>query len=621
MRAGFWANSLDSLGAAGLITNLTLYPLGVIAKSNTRFLLIHFVPPMKLIEALDLQKTMRARKGDVFRCFLASGINSLHLKTFLVAELALLFSRERIEVTEGLFGDLPGSIGALATCDLDFGIVVIEWSDLDPRLGIRNSARWSQESLADIAATVAARAQQIKQAITEASQRIPIALCLPTLPLLPFSHVPGWQAGQFEADLHLNVQALETALSQISRVRIVSRQRLDIESPFKDRFDAHSDLTSGFPYKLHLASILASHLAQLVRGPLPKKGIITDLDNTLWKGILGEDGVHGVSWDLDHGSQAYAFYQRFLGALASEGVIVGVASKNERSLVEEAFQRTDLALSPNAIFPVESHWEPKSTSVTRILSTWNVGPEAVVFVDDSPFELAEVQAAFPQMTCIQFPAGDDEAIYRLAFTLRDHFGKNNVHDEDLLRLDSIRRSHIAEANQLAPSNSVYIQSLQAEINCDFSKAPLDPRALDLVNKTNQFNLNGKRYTESSWSRLVSSPDHILLVASYSDKFGPLGKISVLLAKLSGKRLSVETWVMSCRAFSRQVENKCLAELLDKFNPEEIEFDYLQTERNKPLQDFLAQILGVSPGPKCVVTRAALEQRLETPSSLQEALGG
>jgi FkbH-like protein len=110
----------------------------------------------------------------------------------------------------------------------------------------------------------------------------------------------------------------------------------------------------------------------------------------------------------------HAFYQRMLGGLAAEGVLLGIASKNERSLIESAFGRKDLALSPTVFFPLEVSWGPKSEAVARILKTWNAGPDSVVFVDDSPLELAEVKASHPEVECIQFPTKHSAAIYDLA---------------------------------------------------------------------------------------------------------------------------------------------------------------------------------------------------------------
>jgi FkbH-like protein len=578
---------------------------------------------VKLIEALEILKGTKGRNGGALRCILATGLNPLHLKTFLAAELSLLFADRTIEISDGLYGDLLGNLDRLTKAEAEIGFVLVEWPDFDPRLGIRSTARWTTSELADIVSTARVQASHIQRAIEETCQRLSLVVCFPTLPLPPISFVPGWQAGSFELDLRAIAQTITSKVSQYYQVRVLSPQRIDLLSPLRERLDIKSEIDTGFPFQLPHASALANCLARLAQWSVPKKGLITDLEDTLWRGIVGEVGIDRISWNLDHHSQMHALYQRFLGALASEGVLIGVASKNDPSLVEEALHRKDLSLSPSAIFPVEASWGPKSQSVTRILRTWNVGPDSVVFVDDSPLELAEVKASHPEVECLQFPTKDSAAVYDLLLRLRDMFGKSAILAEDSIRMESIRRSpKKAEGRDLAAvAQRGFFESVGAEMNFNFSKAPLDPRALALVNKSNQFNLNGKRYTDASWQNYLLDPASLLLLVSYRDKFGPLGKVAVLTGYRKGKKMIVNTWVLSCRAFSRQLEYKCLTELFTKFDIDEIEFEYLRTDRNGPLRDFLCAIMGVDPTPRCTISREVLEMRLETLLKTQEVTNG
>ena len=137
-------------------------------------------------------------------------------------------------------------------------------------------------------------------------------------------------------------------------------------------------------------------------------------------------------------------YQRMLAALSSAGVLIAAATKNDPELVEEAFRKRQLILSRDAIFPLEANWRPKSESVGRILKAWNIGADAVAFVDDSPMELAEVAAAHPGIKCLQFPATDPAKINHLLLTLRDLFGKNVLLEEDHIRVTSLRHRQIEQ---------------------------------------------------------------------------------------------------------------------------------------------------------------------------------
>jgi FkbH-like protein len=577
---------------------------------------------MKLLEALNTLESVKRRNGEPFTCFLATGMNPLHLGTFLSAELGQVYSDQRIDVQRGLYGDFLGNLDRLGNANVDCGLVLMEWADLDPRLGLRNASEWSASTCADILAHARICAQKVLETIQKTCQRIPIVLAMPTLPFPPISFVAGWQASSFELDLRLLLQSVTAQVSQCPQVRVLSSQHLDLVSPLRERLDVKSELLSGFPYKLGHASALAGLLARLTRTPTPKKGLITDLDDTLWRGILGEVGIDGISWDLDHHSQMHAFYQCLLSALSNEGVLLAAASKNEPSLVQEAFSRRDLILPADSVFPIEVSWGPKSESVSRILKAWNVSPDSVVFVDDTALELAEVKAAHPELECIQFPSKDSAAIYELALRLRELFGKSAILQEDAIRSDSIRRRHttIGKNRDAQSTSSSFLEQLDPEMSFNFAKSPLDPRAFELVNKTNQFNLNGKRYTEAAWHKYFLDPQSFLMTVSYKDKFGPLGKIAVVAGR-AGTKLRVDMWVMSCRAFSRRIEYRCLEELFSKFAVEEIELDYLHTERNGPLSQFLTEILGAAPSANCVISRREAGAHIEGCPRLQDIANG
>ena len=163
------------------------------------------------------------------------------------------------------------------------------------------------------------------------------------------------------------------------------------------------------PYTTEHADKLASLLALALVPPAPKKGIISDLDDTLWDGIVGEAGADAVTWDLAGHAHMHGLYQKLLASLADSGTLIGVASKNDPAVVAKAFERKDLLLRPEQVFPIEVHWNAKSGSVARILEAWNIAADSVIFVDDSPMELAEVAAAHPGIECVLFPKNDHKA--------------------------------------------------------------------------------------------------------------------------------------------------------------------------------------------------------------------
>jgi len=508
----------------------------------------------------------------------------------LEAYLRLHWPERNPEIRTGIYGDLPGNIERLHTSCYDLGIVMIEWADLDARLGCRSVGGWMPDSFDDIVANVRAHCASIAQSVRRASIRAPLVICFPTLPLPPVSYTCGWQASSFDLELKACLARLGADISRSPNVQIVNQQRLDEISPHNQRFDVHSELATGFPFKLSHTSALAEIMSRLLRSHPTKKGLITDLDGTLWKGSLGEVGSLGVSWSIEHRSQRHALYQQLLRALGASGVLIGIASKNSLPLVKEAFGREDILLPFTSMFPVEVNWGPKSHSVSRILMTWNISADSVVFVDDTVMELAEVKASFPEMECINFPH-DDATIMSFLEHLRDLFGKTRIVEEDGLRLGSIARAPLfGEELTGAKGSAEFLMHAKAELTLSFDKDAGDARALQLVNKTNQFNLNGKRYTDGEWRSYLCSPDVVALVVSYRDKYGPLGKIAVLAGRRRKQQLFIDVWAMSCRAFSRQIEYRCLHELFARCKCEEIVFNYVETQRNEPMRRFLSDLL-------------------------------
>jgi FkbH-like protein len=563
---------------------------------------------MKLVEALEIVKRKQPETAQAFCAYLACGFEPLHFRTFLSARLMQVMPDQKTEVLSGLYGDFWGNLDRMPASRADAGLLVCEWSDFDPRMGIRGGGTWAPSAFSEILANVRTRASDLVAATNRLSRQTALVVSLPTIPLPPIAFGPTSQASDFNLELQSIMSSTALNIARIPNVKLVNAERLNRVSPMDSRLDAKSELAAGFPYKLAHASALADTICRLVSPQIPKKGLITDLDDTLWSGILGEEGVDGVFWDLEHHSQPHGLYQRLLRSLSETGVLIAAATKNDPQTVDKALDREDLLLPRHAIFPVEAHWNQKSESVSRILEAWNIGADSVVFIDDSPMELAEVKATHPGIECVLFPKDDAQGVVDLLYRLRDLFGKSALSEEDGIRRESIQRSR-ENAQQFHGSDEKlmdFLAQAEAELTLNFSNEPSDPRPLELVNKTNQFNLNGRRYNESTWRSYLREPEAFLLVASYKDKYGPLGKIAILAGRKLSNKVRVDTWVMSCRAFSRRIEQSCVEELFRHFAAEEIVFDFQPTAKNGPLREFLTQLLGEDPSAECRLSKQRFE---------------
>lgn len=543
---------------------------------------------MTLNQALAVIRS-RKDKGSKKVHYLACGFEALHLASLLRAHLMEALQDNDVELLHGNYGDLKGNVESAARSEAIAASVVIEWSDLDPRLGLRASGGWTASAQADILQSVATSANTLEAAIGRLGARMPTAVCGPSLPLPAIGNTIRQQNSLFELDL------AELLASFLARVARLGGLRVACCESTEARLDARMEFMAGFPYKVPFASDLAQTLTRVLWQNQPKKGLITDLDETLWAGIVGEIGPGQVSWHQDSHTQIHGLYQQMLGYLAGSGVLLGICSKNERGTVEAALERKDLLVESQSFYPVEASWGPKSAAVARILKTWNIASDAVVFVDDSPMELEEVKQAFPDITCLQFRGKEPEKTLQLFNELRNYFGKPHPVAEDLLRQASIRSSaELRELGEVAASPE-FLLSLKGVVNADWRRDPSGGRALELINKTNQFNLNGRRISEGDWQRILADEKSICPVISYDDRFGSLGRVAVVLGTRNGTQLRVSHWVMSCRAFSRRIEHHTLAALFQYPGVESIEFELAATARNQPLLEFFAGF-GLRPSP-------------------------
>lgn len=543
---------------------------------------------MKLTEALRAAASTGIRPK---RVYLACGFTPLHLATFLKAWGARRFEGDGIELETGPYGDVVTAIEAAHSAPV---LLVIEWPDLDPRLGLRAATGWNHAIERDIAVEVKARLERLLASATRVAGSTTVVISGPSLRLPPDFHTPRGVLSAVEA-------ALEAAWAAFAAEAVAAGARVLSRGEAEDG-DARMSIAADFPYTTAQASSLAARLIAAAFPSAPAKGLITDLDDTLWKGIAGEIGPDQVAWTLDQDAAPHGWYQRMLGSLAARGALVGAASKNERATVDMALARPGLLIPAAAIFPVEANWGLKSESVARILDIWNIGASDVVFIDDSPHEIAEVTARFPAMRTRLFPAGDPAGVRALLDSLRESFAITGITEEDKLRAASLRAGQDLRAAAADAADPLeFLAGLDGEITFDLRIDPSDARALELVNKTNQFNLNGRRFTEGEWRELLASDGAFQLTASYRDKFGPLGKIAVMAGRVASGTVEIDAWVMSCRAFSRRIEHHTLAFLSAHLNGA-LSFAFTHTERNQPMEEFLASDWQTEALPHRVVAR-------------------
>jgi FkbH-like protein len=319
-----------------------------------------------------------------------------------------------------------------------------------------------------------------------------------------------------------------------------------------------------------------------------KKCIILDLDNTVWGGIIGDDGMEGIQiGDLGIG-KAFSKFQQWIKQLKERGIIIAVCSKNTEHIAKEPFEgHPDMVLKLEDIALFVANWNNKPDNIRYIQSILNIGFDSMVFLDDNAFEREMVKKEIPEITVPDMP--EDAADYLPFLYQQNLFETTSFTEEDTKRNDQYREE--AERTRIQDqftNESDFLQSLQmiADIR------PIDnftlPRAAQLTQRSNQFNLRTVRYTEEKIKGITEDNRKFTVTVSLKDKFGDYGLISlVLLQKTDAADLFIDTWIMSCRVLKRNVEEFVLNEIVEiakKNKCTKILGEYIPTAKNELVKD-------------------------------------
>lgn len=395
--------------------------------------------------------------------------------------------------------------------------------------------------------------------------------------------------GLFGWTMQLNA-ALREAAAGVPSVHVIHTAKLACSSNLPEWRDSRMWLLARAginPRKFPLlASRIARSLAALTRPPA--KCLVLDLDNTLWGGVLGDAGADGILCaDTDYPANAYAEFQRAVLALRSRGVLLAVASKNDRSSVDEVFDRRhDMPLRTAHISDWEVHWGPKPESLQRIAERLNIGLDSLVFLDDNPAEVDFVRMALPQVRAYLMPRRPEEFVAFLA----------NLEDFDQLQLSSedLRRAELYDLRKKTAdmaATATDLESFYRSLRTVVAPEPAGPanfeRLVQLIHKTNQFNLTTRRHDASALKHRIGTGSELWGFRA-SDIHGDHGIIAVALLDYPGTGCVVDTLLMSCRVIGRTIETAILSFLEERAaarGAREIRGEYLPTPKNGPARDY------------------------------------
>jgi len=368
----------------------------------------------------------------------------------------------------------------------------------------------------------------------------------------------------------------------------------------RDGLDAWFDVRHWLQGKMEISPAAGSRFGELLtrlvaaqRGR-SRKCLVLDLDNTLWGGVVGDDGMEGIV--LGEGSargEAHLALQRYARMLKDRGVILAICSKNEPSVAEAVFRdHPEMILRRNDIAVFIANWDDKAANLSRIAEQLNIGLDSLVFVDDNPAERERIRGALPAVAVPELPV--DPADYVRCLADAGYFEAVSFTEEDRQRAEQYAANAERDAlRELAGSVDDFLRSLQMSL-VSGPVRPVDAaRVVQLINKTNQFNTTTRRISADDFDRFGAAPGNLALQFRLRDRFGDNGLVSVmLLGNGGGETWRIDNWVMSCRVFGRQLEDEAVNVAVEAAAARGIRSlvaEFVPTAKNKVIADLYERL--------------------------------
>jgi FkbH-like protein len=358
-----------------------------------------------------------------------------------------------------------------------------------------------------------------------------------------------------------------------------------------ERFFLHAKMPCAPEYLADYAHSVSSIL--VAQHGLSRKCLVLDLDNTLWGGVIGDDGIGGIRVGQgDPEGEAFLSFQRYIKALQMRGVILAVCSKNNERTAREVFEKhPDMILRLDDISCFVANWTDKATNLRSIAQELNIGLDSMVFLDDNPAERSIVRQMVPEVAVPEVSV--DPIDFVEVLERHRYFQVAALGSEDFKRTEYYRaNARRAEIQASAGGLEDFLRSLDMTARIGSIQATTLERSAQLINKSNQFNLTARRRSVAEVMALTQSVDWVTVTVSLSDRFGDNGLISVVLGHVQQDCLEIDTWLMSCRVLKRGVEHFLLNHLCEEAivrKLKRIRGEYIPTAKNDLVRNHYPQL--------------------------------
>ena len=319
-----------------------------------------------------------------------------------------------------------------------------------------------------------------------------------------------------------------------------------------------------------------------------KKSLILDLDNTLYGGILGEDGFEGIKIGQTYPGSAFKNFQKTILGFYNRGVVLGLCTKNNFEDVMEILEKhPDMVLRAKHFSVIKANWDDKASNIQNISEELNIGLDSLVFVDDNPFEINLVKSRLPEVTAVQLP--DDPVFYSDTLNELGCFDNLNFSFEDKKRT-KMYQAEVKRKKLKVKFNNIsdYLSTLNMNLEIKKNDKFVAPRIAQLCQRTNQFNLTTKRYTEGDIKKFIKNKNADVFSVRLKDKFGDMGIIGAAIVKYKEEKAEIDSFILSCRSLGRGVENAFLYYCLSKIKKRGCKLVngyYNKTKKNKQVEEF------------------------------------
>jgi len=433
--------------------------------------------------------------------------------------------------------------------------------------------------------------KDLEQLVNKISQHTNAHIWLQNFANLPFSifgsyesYLPGTQQWLVN---NLNPKLGELISDQ---VKLLDISALANSVGLENWHDATAWHLAKIPFSYTIAPLYADYILRAIGASLgkSKRCLVLDLDNTLWGGIIGDDGLNGILLgNGDPTGEAYLDLQKLLLQLRERGIVLCVSSKNEDSNARLPFQEhPDMVLKEGHIAIFRANWSDKASNIRLIAKSLSLGLDSIVFLDDNPAERLLVRTEIPELAVPELP--DNPALYPATLISAGYFEAVNFSTEDSNRASLYQKN--MELNTILENSSdidAYLKSLQMKI----SLKPFDEigrkRIAQLISKSNQFNLTSKRYSEIEIKQFEADKNYFTLQVRLNDILGDNGMIEIVICKIEGDTWHIDSWLMSCRVLKRRVEEITLKYIVNessKSGAKQLLGYYIPTNRNKLVEN-------------------------------------